>query len=238
MTRTYTIGLGGTFTFFLLAFGSAVAAPPLRSALPTDGRPSAKPVPALPDDQAQVPAAATSAPATVGKPIGPGHPETVRAADVVRETNPRRQVVRLGPAAEVVRPAPAAAPAGGRPQPSRPRPGGDAEQAKLPAGVPAAATAPAPVRPPSPHQLKLAPSASEIESERRPSNLDSPTPAVGANGQRDPREGTPRQDPRWPTHVDHTRGPGSPVGAGTSGDRKGTLEDASGPQQGVIRNRW
>jgi hypothetical protein len=80
--------------------------------------------------------------------------------------------------------------------------------------------------------LKLAPTAAELESERsRPDAPPVPKP-------RDPRDATPNQNPNWPTHVDHTRGPGSPVGPGTSGDRKGMMQEVSGPQQGVIRNRW
>ncbi len=80
--------------------------------------------------------------------------------------------------------------------------------------------------------LKLAPSAQELEKERHGAAEPPPPP------KKDPREGTPKQDPRWPTHVDYTRGPGSPVGSDTAGDRKATLIDASGPQQGVIRNRF
>lgn len=97
---------------------------------------------------------------------------------------------------------------------------------------------PAPPSPPPPAAtvkavpLKLAPSAAELESERkRPDAPPVPKP-------RDPRDATPNQDPRFPTHVDHTRGPGSPLGPGTSADRKGMMQEVSGPQQGVIRNRW
>jgi hypothetical protein len=80
--------------------------------------------------------------------------------------------------------------------------------------------------------LKLAPSAAEIQNERR----NAPLPPT----EQQTRDATPKQDQRWPTHVDYTRGPGSSLGAGTSGDRKGMMEDASGPQQegSVIRNRW
>lgn len=98
---------------------------------------------------------------------------------------------------------------------------------------------PAPQAPPPPPAatvkavpLKLAPSAAEIESERKRPDAP-PVPKA-----RDPRDATPNQDPRWPTHVDHTRGPGSPLGPGTSADRKGMMQEVSGPQQGVIRNRW
>ena len=48
----------------------------------------------------------------------------------------------------------------------------------------------------------------------------------------------PKQDRRWPTTVDHHAGPTGPAGPGTAGERKGSVIDASGPQQGVIRNRW
>lgn len=82
--------------------------------------------------------------------------------------------------------------------------------------------------------LKLAPSAAEIESERQ-ANGNAPQ---NAQKPRDPREGTPNQDQRFPTHVDYTRGPGSPLGGGTAGDRKATVQDASGPQTGVVRNHW
>lgn len=82
--------------------------------------------------------------------------------------------------------------------------------------------------------LKLAPSAAELVSERnRPGGPPAPVPKP-----RDPRDATPNQDQRFPTHVDHTRGPGSPLGPGTSADRKGMMQEVSGPQQGVIRNRW
>lgn len=80
--------------------------------------------------------------------------------------------------------------------------------------------------------LKLAPSAAEVEEERR-AKL-----APAEKKEPDPRDATPKQDPRWPTHVDYTRGPGSPLGGGTAADRKATMQEVSGPQQGVIRNRW
>ncbi len=110
-------------------------------------------------------------------------------------------------------------------------------------------------------RLPLAPSAAEIRREIAdrnggplPSQLAAAKGAEGAAGpgtlgaaKEKPSLGSrlqerataaPKQNPRWPTHVDYSAGPTGPAGGNTSGDRKGALIEATGPQQGVIRNRW
>lgn len=104
--------------------------------------------------------------------------------------------------------------------------------------------------------LPLAPSAAEIRREiatRDGGKASEDSASHGADG--DKLGGTskkrtvggdlqqratapPKQDRRWPTTVDHHAGPTGPAGPGTAGERKGSVMDASGPQQGVIRNRW
>lgn len=104
--------------------------------------------------------------------------------------------------------------------------------------------------------LPLAPSAAEIRREiatRDGGKATEDTASPGSEG--DKLGGTPKkrtaggdlqqrataptkQDRRWPTTVDHNAGPTGPAGPGTAGERKGSVIDASGPQQGVIRNRW
>lgn len=155
-------------------------------------------------------------------------------------------------------PEPAAAAQPAKPAPAKPKPAPVAAKPQ-PAAKPVAAVKPAPAKPaavtrgdaeaapgweppsrpaqpPAPKKsagLKLAPSAAEIESERKQNG----TPEGGTPA-RDPRDVTPNQDQRFPTHVDYTRGPGSSLGGGTAGDRKATVQDASGPQTGVVRNHW
>lgn len=105
--------------------------------------------------------------------------------------------------------------------------------------------------------LPLAPSASEIRREIAARNggplsgagasspgsgaakdaKDNDKPSAGARLQ-ERATTTPTQNPRWPTHVDYSAGPAGPAGGNTAGDRKGSLIEATGPQQGVIRNRW
>jgi len=101
--------------------------------------------------------------------------------------------------------------------------------------------------------LPLAPSASEIRREIAARNGGplNPGSASAPLGQGEPKEkistgarleeratSTPVQNRRWPTHVDYTAGPGGPAGSGTAAERKGAMIEATGPQQGVIRNRW
>jgi hypothetical protein len=103
--------------------------------------------------------------------------------------------------------------------------------------------------------LTLAPSAAEIRREiaARNGGPDVATdaasrslsaagagkdkPTVGARLE-DQATAAPNQRTRWPTHVDYSAGPMGPAGGNTAGDRKGALIEATGPQQGVIRNRW
>lgn len=110
-------------------------------------------------------------------------------------------------------------------------------------------------------RLPLAPSAAEIRREIAdrnggplPSQLAASKGGEGATGPgnlgaakekpslgsrlQDRATAAPKQNPRWPTHVDYSAGPTGPAGGNTSGDRKGALIEATGPQQGVIRNRW
>jgi hypothetical protein len=101
--------------------------------------------------------------------------------------------------------------------------------------------------------LPLAPSASEIRREIAARNggplsgAGASSPGASGAAKDKPSAGerlqerattTPTQNPRWPTHVDYSAGPAGPAGGNTAGDRKGSLIEATGPQQGVIRNRW
>lgn len=101
--------------------------------------------------------------------------------------------------------------------------------------------------------LPLAPSASEIRREIAARNggplsgAGASSPGAPGAAKDKPSAGarleerattTPTQNPRWPTHVDYSAGPAGPAGGNTAGDRKGSLIEATGPQQGVIRNRW
>lgn len=101
--------------------------------------------------------------------------------------------------------------------------------------------------------LPLAPSAAEIRREIAARN-GGPLTSAGASSSGAPAAAkdkpsagarlqerattSPTQNPRWPTHVDYSAGPTGPAGGNTAGDRKGALIEATGPQQGVIRNRW
>ena len=148
---------------------------------------------------------------------------------------------------------PAAGPAATPDQaPARPAAG-----VRTPSAAAKAGSAPAARR----ARLPLAPSAAEIRREIAdrnggplPSQLAAAKGAEGAAGpgtlgaaKEKPSLGSrleerataaPKQNPRWPTHVDYSAGPTGPAGGNTSGDRKGALIEATGPQQGVIRNRW
>lgn len=101
-------------------------------------------------------------------------------------------------------------------------------------------------------RLPLAPSAAEIEREQaaRRAELEgaraaseppsAPAVAPASTGDRLQQRAvtTPTQDRRWPTASPNTQGAGGSLGPRTLADRKAALQDASGPQQGVIRNRW
>lgn len=100
-------------------------------------------------------------------------------------------------------------------------------------------------------RLSLAPSAAEIQREiaaereraaqgEAPGTQRPPSPEAASVGDRLQQRATttPSQDRRWPTASTNTQGAGGSLGPRTLADRKGALQDASGPQQGVIRNRW
>lgn len=100
-------------------------------------------------------------------------------------------------------------------------------------------------------RLSLAPSAAEIQREiaaerertgqgEAPGTQRPPSPETASVGDRLQQRATttPAQDRRWPTASTNTQGAGGSLGPRTLADRKGALQDASGPQQGVIRNRW
>ena len=131
--------------------------------------------------------------------------------------------------------------------------GADGARDKRPAAAPAADAAvarrvgPAAAGPgaaSSRARLPLAPSAAEIERERAEQKTERDAPAAGtppaSTGDRLQQRATatPTQDRRWPTSSPSTQGAGGSLGPRTMADRKGALQDASGPQQGVIRNRW
>jgi hypothetical protein len=98
--------------------------------------------------------------------------------------------------------------------------------------------------------LSLAPSSAEIRREIAARNGGPPTvnsanpSAAGkpqaSTGERLQEQATapPQQNKTWPTHVDYSAGPTGPAGGSTAADRKGAMIEASGPQQGVLRNRW
>ncbi len=90
--------------------------------------------------------------------------------------------------------------------------------------------------------LPLAPSAAEYkrEIELRNGGPDHPSNDSRSTGEKlaDKATSIPNQRRSWPTTVTNTAGPTSPAGAGSAQDRKGTVIEATGPQQGVIRNRW
>jgi len=100
------------------------------------------------------------------------------------------------------------------------------------------------------NHLPLAPSSAEIRREIAARNggpptvnsanssaADKPPQSAGARLQ-EQATAPPQQNKRWPTHVDYTAGPTGPAGGSTAADRKGAMIESSGPQQGVIRNRW
>jgi hypothetical protein len=100
-------------------------------------------------------------------------------------------------------------------------------------------------------RLPLAPTAAEIRREIAARNGGPETSASSQFGSGNPDKpksvgarledkatATPTQNTRWPTHVDYSTGPNGPAGANTAADRKGTMIEFSGPEQGVLRNRW
>jgi len=121
-----------------------------------------------------------------------------------------------------------------------------------PKAVPPKAAAPAPGLARR-TRLSLAPNEAEIRREiasrnggpataerPRPNTLGQGEPPKESAGARLQERATaaPDQNRRWPTHVDYSAGPAGPAGGNTAGDRKGALIESTGPQQGVIRNRW
>jgi len=119
-----------------------------------------------------------------------------------------------------------------------------------PKATPPKAAAPAAARR---TRLSLAPNEAEIRREIAsrnggPATVERPRPDTLGQGE-PPKESTgdrlqerataaPAQNRRWPTHVDYSAGPSGPAGGNIAGDRKGALIESTGPQQGVIRNRW
>lgn len=91
-------------------------------------------------------------------------------------------------------------------------------------------------------RLPLAPTEADLQRERaiRDGGPDAPAKDSRSTGERLADQATriPTQRRSWPTTVTNTAGPTSPAGPGSAQDRKGTMIEASGPQQGVIRNRW
>jgi hypothetical protein len=90
--------------------------------------------------------------------------------------------------------------------------------------------------------IPLAPTEGQLRREIELRNGGPATPAADDRsvGQRlsDKATSVPNQRRSWPTTVTNTAGPTSPAGPGSAQDRKGTVIEATGPQQGVIRNRW
>jgi hypothetical protein len=123
----------------------------------------------------------------------------------------------------------------------------DPAGAKTRVAAPKSATGPA-----KRTRLPLAPSAGEIRREIAARNGGPPTVNSGNPNAADPNKpqpttgerlqeqatSPPRQNPNWPTHVDYSAGPTGPAGSNTAAQRKGALIEATGPQQGVIRNKW
>lgn len=91
-------------------------------------------------------------------------------------------------------------------------------------------------------RIPLAPSAAEFRRELALRNGGPDTPPADnrptSEKLADKATSIPNQRRSWPTTVTNTAGPTSPAGAGSAQDRKGTVIEATGPQQGVIRNRW
>lgn len=104
--------------------------------------------------------------------------------------------------------------------------------------TPAAKAPPATVR----KGIPLAPNAAQLRREIALRDGGPPTPPVDgkstAERMSDKATSVPNQRRSWPTTVTNTAGPTSPAGPGSAQDRKGTVIEATGPQQGVIRNRW
>lgn len=198
---------------------------------------------------AALPAAATTAqPTAAPQPSQPAKAAPLRlpsAQDLARLT---AEHDKHAPATAAHAPGHSAthtAPASGKPGPAAPAPG----VAQRPPQRPRDGLAKKPV-------LPLAPSAAEIRREiatRDGGKASEDAASPGTEGDKlggTPKKRTvggdlqqratapPKQDRRWPTTVDHHAGPTGPAGAGTAGERKGSVMDASGPQQGVIRNRW
>lgn len=205
-------------------------------------------VPTRPAPAALPAAAPTAQPAAAPQPSQPAKAAPLRlpsAQDLARLTAEHDKHAPATAAHAPGHSATPTAPASGKPGPAAPAPGVTRRTTtRTGDGI-----AKKPV-------LPLAPSAAEIRREIATrdggkASEDAATP--GSEG--DKLGGTPKkrtvggdlqqratsptkQDRRWPTTVDHNAGPTGPAGPGTAGERKGSVIDASGPQQGVIRNRW
>lgn len=123
------------------------------------------------------------------------------------------------------------------------RPHGDAGVAKEAPVAPTGKVAPPPATAATPRKgIPLAPSAAQLRREIALRDGGPPAPPVDdkstAERMSDKATSTPNQRRNWPTTVTNTAGPTSPAGPGSAQDRKGTVIEATGPQQGVIRNRW
>lgn len=117
--------------------------------------------------------------------------------------------------------------------------GGDAAVAKAGPVTPAGKSA----SPPAGRKgIPLAPSEAQLRREIALRDGGPPTPPADgkstAERLADKATSVPSQRRNWPTTVTNTAGPTSPAGPGSAQDRKGTVIEATGPQQGVIRNRW
>ena len=91
-------------------------------------------------------------------------------------------------------------------------------------------------------RIPLAPTEAELKREIALRNGGPDAPATDnrptSEKLADKATSIPNQRREWPTTVNNTAGPTSKAGPGSAQDRKGTMIEATGPQQGVIRNRW
>ncbi|MBL9007720.1 MAG: hypothetical protein JNJ46_25915 [Myxococcales bacterium] len=201
--RLCVLGLLG-----LLATGTAADAheegptPPVAEGA---GAAPARVQPAKPAPGAKTPGAATTRPAPQAGPGKAGPTRPLRLTLEEKDRHPPAAPVDNATKAE-------AAPPGARPAPPAP---GEAGQ-------------PAVVKPGAP--LKLAPSAKEIENERK-TVLKPPVE------NRPDRYENQRPDIPSPTQVRRVPGPGSSVGS-TGAERKATMIEHSGPQQNTTYRRW
>lgn len=170
---------------------------------------------------------ATGAPAAKGK--APASPKAASSAATDREKGKASGPVRLTLDQNdrlAQTPAPAGAQAGPRPATAptvTAAPAAPATPVRTDGTAAAAAAKP-------PRGLKLAPSAAEIEGERKRA-LQPP------NEPRADRYEDQRPDVPAPTQVRRVPGPGSSVGS-TANERKATMIENSGPQNNSTYRRW